>query len=112
MMLRISARSRADIFIFEPAFFDVMTLFRDSQDIMGQMAADRKLHMTCRAHDILHPQIDADAIRLKQIYVNLVSTLSNIHRKAARSILNYMKKHQTVRDVYVLCQLYRTTELV
>ncbi len=60
-------------FHIEPAFFDVMTLFRDSQDIMGQMAADRKLHMTCRAHDILHPQIDADAIRLKQIYVNLVS---------------------------------------
>lgn len=50
-----------------------MTFFRDFQDIMGQMTADRKLHMTCRAHDILHPQIDADAIRLKQIYVNLVS---------------------------------------
>lgn len=60
-------------FHIEPAFFNVMTLFRDFQDIMGQMTADRKLHMTCRAHDILHPQIDADAIRLKQIYVNLVS---------------------------------------
>ena len=60
-------------FHIEPAFFNVMTFFRDFQDIMGQMTADRKLHMTCRAHDILHPQIDADAIRLKQIYVNLVS---------------------------------------
>ena len=60
-------------FHIEPAFFNVMTFFRDFQDIMGQMPADRKLHMTCRAHDILHPQIDADAIRLKQIYVNLVS---------------------------------------
>lgn len=60
-------------FHIEPAFFNVMALFRDFQDIMGQMTADRKLHMTCRAHDILHPQIDADAIRLKQIYVNLVS---------------------------------------
>ena len=59
-------------FHIEPAFFNVMTFFRDFQDIMGQMTADRKLHMTCRAHDILHPQIDADAIRLKQIYVNLV----------------------------------------
>lgn len=60
-------------FHIEPAFFNVMTFFRDFQDIMGQMTADRKLHMTCRAHDILHPQIDTDAIRLKQIYVNLVS---------------------------------------
>ena len=60
-------------FHIEPAFFNVMTFFRDFQDIMGQMTADRKLHMTCRAHDILHPQIDADVIRLKQIYVNLVS---------------------------------------
>lgn len=60
-------------FHIEPAFFNVMTFFRDFQDIMGQMTADWKLHMTCRAHDILHPQIDADAIRLKQIYVNLVS---------------------------------------
>ena len=60
-------------FHIEPVFFNVMTFFRDFQDIMGQMTADRKLHMTCRAHDILHPQIDADAIRLKQIYVNLVS---------------------------------------
>lgn len=60
-------------FHIEPAFFNVMTFFRDFQDIMGQMTADRKLHMTCRAHDIFHPQIDADAIRLKQIYVNLVS---------------------------------------
>ena len=60
-------------FHIEPAFFNVMTFFHDFQDIMGQMTADRKLHMTCRAHDILHPQIDADAIRLKQIYVNLVS---------------------------------------
>lgn len=60
-------------FHIELAFFNVMTFFRDFQDIMGQMTADRKLHMTCRAHDILHPQIDADAIRLKQIYVNLVS---------------------------------------
>lgn len=60
-------------FHIEPAFFNVMTFFRDFQDIMGQITADRKLHMTCRAHDILHPQIDADAIRLKQIYVNLVS---------------------------------------
>ena len=60
-------------FHIEPAFFNVMTFFRDFQDIMGQMTADRKLHMTCQAHDILHPQIDADAIRLKQIYVNLVS---------------------------------------
>lgn len=60
-------------FHIEPTFFNVMTFFRDFQDIMGQMTADRKLHMTCRAHDILHPQIDADAIRLKQIYVNLVS---------------------------------------
>ena len=40
---------------------------------MGQMTADRSCIWPVGAHDILHPQIDADAIRLKQIYVNLVS---------------------------------------
>lgn len=79
-------------FNIEPAAFDVTVFCQDFKDMAEEMAAGRQLKLSCGAHDISHPQIIADAIRLKQIYVNILSNAIKYTPEGDTYTLNYMKR--------------------
>jgi signal transduction histidine kinase/ActR/RegA family two-component response regulator len=70
----------------DEAGFDLRACFEESVDLLSPRAAEKKMEMTCRVDDSLPARAVGDAVRLRQVMLNLLGNALKFTEKGEVSV--------------------------